>query len=738
MKKRIFKAISLSGLAVILVLSFMPKQSFATDDFDGDGRTDLALYQPSTERSPQGRWWIMALDGRGLAQGVAWGFAGCIPVSGDYDGDGRADLAVYHPATGKWHIRSLTRALTPPEGISWGFAGTIPVPGDYDGDGKSDLAVYHPDTGKWHIRSLTQRLTPAQGVSWGFAGTIPVPGDYDGDGRSDLAVYQESTGNWYIAKLTLATGNLFPISRNKFGGPRMKPVSGDPDGDGYSDLVVYNVDDGLWFIYSIRKNQKITWRNPWGYKGAIPVSGNYDGDVKGKDDLAVYDLKNGIWNIKTLGGRAIAWKKAWGAGGMIPVSVDHISFSPYVDIPPSIRRNIRLHFGFGAGFEPLADFNMKWDSPRTSSTFNRHFIEKKKGIYDFMACDNYVRECQQRDILPLATIWPYTEWDQAYWRQQAGWVACAGFASELPTSRYKPHDWEAYRKFVHAMVDRYNGDGIDDMPGLKYPIRYWEVANEPETSLWDSTQERFFIGVPEDYMELLQITYLTINSTDGEAIVLNGGATGASYDSARQYWEDLFILGARRYFNIGNFHTGNATDENYYWTDLFISTHNLPTAWVTEMEVQLNDKNDEQDQARRLVQWYVERFARGVDKIFHSFYSVSSSSSLSGHTNEALIVDGRRLPAYYAMKTMVRKIEGFSTATRLGDNTYKFMVGSKPVYVIWLGGDLALIAREVNGPADVTTMLGSAYRVDDILFRLGTKSSTIYRGVDPAYIEPAP
>ncbi|MDX1500842.1 MAG: kelch repeat-containing protein [Thermoanaerobaculia bacterium] len=167
----------------------------APADYDGDGATDLALFRPS-----EGVW--LFADPAAVAAAIAasangtpfsapvrtdeleLGRLGDLPIPGDYDGDGRAEPAVYRPATRQWIVHGGGT-------LRFGKSGDIPIPADYDGDGTTDIATWRPSAAKWTVRG-------GRRARLGAPGHIPVPADYDGDGACDFAVYDPATGNWSV------------------------------------------------------------------------------------------------------------------------------------------------------------------------------------------------------------------------------------------------------------------------------------------------------------------------------------------------------------------------------------------------------------------------------------------------------------------------------------------------------------------------------------------------------------
>lgn len=269
-------------------------------DFDGDGKADIAVFWA------EGGAWYVLQSSVNAGRFQAWGWAESMPVPGDYDGDGIFDVAVYAPENGAWLIWQSGSQTARVQ--NWGFAGAEPVQGDYDGDGLYDLAVYVPESGMWMIwQSGTQT---ARVENWGFAEAEAVPADYDGDGKCDLAVYVPESGTWLIWQ----SGTQI-VRAQSWGFDGADPMPGDYDGDGTMDVSVYWSEIGMWYAWL--SGSQSMWCDYWGWNQALPVPADYDGD--GPYDRMVYAPIFGQWYLWQSSSQTARFQP-WGWSEAIPVN----------------------------------------------------------------------------------------------------------------------------------------------------------------------------------------------------------------------------------------------------------------------------------------------------------------------------------------------------------------------------------------------------------------------------------
>jgi len=119
---------------------------------------------------------------------------------------------------------------------------------------------------------------------------------------------------------------------------------------------------------------------------------------------------------------------------------------------------------------------------------------------DFSRLDDFVRAFQSAGftdfLLALKTDSPWGSKD------------FPRLLSANPTP--KPQYMQAYERWIAGVVERYDADGADDMPGLLGPIRYYEIGSE------------FSSYEPEpvaDYLEMLEHAYAAAHAASEEVIV---------------------------------------------------------------------------------------------------------------------------------------------------------------------------------------------------------------------------
>jgi hypothetical protein len=209
-------------------------------------------------------------------------------VAGDFNGDGKLDLAVSTGATlsillgkgdGTFNVTTFPTTAQ--------FVGTL-VAGDFNGDGKLDLAFPDPFHNLVHLLLGNGDGTFTE-VSTTAVGTDPVwaaAGDFNGDGKLDLAVVNRAGANVSIL-LSNGDGTFSRKPSVKVGTKPNAVAVADFNGDGKLDLAVVNsgsnnvsillgAGDGTFLL----KSSPATGASPYGI-----VASDFNGD--GKVDLAV-------------------------------------------------------------------------------------------------------------------------------------------------------------------------------------------------------------------------------------------------------------------------------------------------------------------------------------------------------------------------------------------------------------------------------------------------------------------
>ncbi|HVN36979.1 MAG TPA: VCBS repeat-containing protein [Myxococcota bacterium] len=272
----------MNGTQVVRHLSLAqlpaPWQLEAPGDFDGDGTTDLLWRNTST-----GQLVVWLVRGGAVTTSAGLDLPDVtadwtVVARGDFDGDGRDDIALAHPQQNLVDLvylngsQVVSRETRSAPGPRWHLVATP----DADGDGIPELVWENLDT---HALSIEWISAPGQAhVLVSQPGNFRVigSGDLDGDGREDLLV-QEANG-LHVKGWLLAGDRVTPWEVDAWIGDKHWSYRGmaDFDGNGSSDPFWVRTSGAVELWFTSPGDFETGYTTEWVASGAVLVGDHGD------------------------------------------------------------------------------------------------------------------------------------------------------------------------------------------------------------------------------------------------------------------------------------------------------------------------------------------------------------------------------------------------------------------------------------------------------------------------------
>ena len=202
--------------------------------FNRDSRADIVAFT----RGEAGDVYVAVSDGSSFrGTGMKWHDSFCygseVPLVGDFNGDGVDDIATFtRDETGDVFVALSDGSSFQGTGNKWHdsfcFGTEIPVTGDFNGDGKDDIAAFtRGQAGDVFVALSDGSSFQGTGMKWHdnfcFGNEIPLAGDFNVDGRDDIIVFTgDQAGDVYVA---VSDGGSFQGTGDKWND--MFSVSGE-------------------------------------------------------------------------------------------------------------------------------------------------------------------------------------------------------------------------------------------------------------------------------------------------------------------------------------------------------------------------------------------------------------------------------------------------------------------------------------------------------------------------------
>jgi hypothetical protein len=331
--------------------------------------------------------------------------------------------------------------------------------------------------------------------------------------------------------------------------------------------------------------------------------------------------------------------------------------------------------------DALASGGIRWF--RDVQNFPWGMIEVARDQNRFELADALVNTAEVSGGHYVGTVMPYAGWEL----RAAGYAAASDpqcqrlltedffyLAFDQRMDRYK--DLAQWQRYLQKLVERY-GDRV----------KFWQIHNEPE-----GDHCGLFRGDVAGFVELMRVSSETVHAACPTCKVLNGGAgiplvreNETPALPGTSFWRDFVAQGGAQYADVIAVHYndgktpghGKITDFEYQVRRMRQLLGESKPVWVTEFGAVIGDGSlgnfaamSEHDAAAWFVRFYTAGLAAGAARFFSDAPAFAT-------------LDGTTLLPFYVNKLLEAKLGGWTSATKLAEGQYRFVVNGREVFVLW-------------------------------------------------------
>lgn len=197
-----------------------------------------------------------------------------VPLTGDWDNDGKFTPGAYDPTTGYFYLRNSNTPGPADTSFQYGNSDWIPIAGDWNGNGYWSVGMYRPENGTFYLRNTNSSGAADLTFQFGNHDWVPITGDWNNDGVTTIGVYDPDAAVYYLndsndggaAENTVQYGNA---------NQGWIPIAGDWNGNGYWSIGAYNPATSTFYLRNMNSNGPADVTVQYGLPGWKPAVGDW-------------------------------------------------------------------------------------------------------------------------------------------------------------------------------------------------------------------------------------------------------------------------------------------------------------------------------------------------------------------------------------------------------------------------------------------------------------------------------